>query len=71
MKEKAMDIEKIATWPSRLRASRELGLSPERITQLVASGRLDAIKTELGMLINPQSLAALRREREAKGAAAE
>jgi hypothetical protein len=59
----------IATWPTRSDAARELDLSPERISQLINEGRLAAITTRLGRLINPDSLARMKREREARQAA--
>jgi excisionase family DNA binding protein len=55
-------------------AARELGISSERVRQLVREGRLAAVRTPLGRLISPEALAALaeqrRRDRDPGGEAA-
>jgi excisionase family DNA binding protein len=51
-------------------AGRALGLTSMRVRQLVAEGRLAAIRTPLGRLIERQSVEALRRKRAAGRAGA-
>lgn len=48
------------------RAARELGISSERVRQLIRSGRLRAERTELGALIHPDDVERLRLERAAR-----
>jgi hypothetical protein len=57
-----------ATWPAVRDAMRVTTLSQARISQLIHSGRLRAVRTRLGWLINPTSLAALQAERAARKA---
>jgi excisionase family DNA binding protein len=48
-------------------AAHVLTLSPARVRQLIAEGKLVAERTPLGNLIDPDSLEALRRERASAG----
>lgn len=50
-------------------AARELGVSSERVRQLVKAGKLPAVMTPLGRLIPADAVEKLRQEREAKHAA--
>lgn len=43
---------------------RELGVSSERVRQLVKAGKLPATWTPLGRLVRSDDVAALRKERE-------
>jgi hypothetical protein len=61
-----MSRREIETWPTRGEAARTLGISPERVTQLLNAGALAYVETRLGKLINPDSLARMQRAREAK-----
>ncbi len=53
------------TWPAVRDVMRTTGLSQARISQLIRAGHLRAVKTRLGWLIDPQSVAALQAERAA------
>jgi len=59
-----MSEHDIATWIGRSEAARRLTVSVESVRQWVRAGRLRAIRTRLGMLIDPESVEALRVERE-------
>jgi len=65
-----MEQSDITNWPGRSEAARILRCSSELIGQLMNSGRLRFVPTKLGKLIDPADLERVRREREAKGAAA-
>ena len=60
----------IANWPAARDVSARLGFSGPYVNKLVRTGRLYAVKTRLGYLINPQSVEAfaaaytLRRKHE-------
>jgi len=52
-------------WPTVGQAARALGISPQRIRDLINDGRLKAVRGPLNMrLIDPASLDELRRARE-------
>jgi hypothetical protein len=53
------------TWPAVRDVMRETGLSQSRISQLIRAGSLHAVKTRLGWLIDPESVATLQAERAA------
>jgi len=55
----------VTTWPAVRDVVRETGLSQARISQLVRAGSLHAVRTRLGWLIDPQSVAALQAARAA------
>ena len=46
-------------WVSVSQAARALGLSSDRVRQLIDSGRLKGSRSVLGRLVDPESLAAL------------
>ncbi len=50
-------------------AGRILDIGPARVKQLLDAGRLSAVRTPYGRLIDPTSVERLRREREAAKAA--
>ena len=51
-------------WLSPAEAARELGVTPQRVRQLLAAGRLDYQWTPLGRVIDAAAVEALRTERE-------
>jgi hypothetical protein len=50
-------------WMGPAKAGRRLNVGPTRIRNLVKEGGLDAIRTDLGLLISPTSIERLMRER--------
>jgi hypothetical protein len=52
------------SWLSRQEAAKRLDVSPLRIDQLGASGKLCFVATSLGKLYDPDAVETLRRERE-------
>jgi len=50
-------------WLSPAQASRLLGVTPQRIGQLLAEGKLQAVKTPLGHLVEVASVERLLAER--------
>lgn len=58
-------------WLSPAAAARELGVTPQRVRQLLAAGRLDYEWTPLGRVVDAGAVEALRLERaQQKGSAA-
>ena len=57
---KVADLE---SWLSPAGAARNLDISTERVRQLVGEGRLKAVNTPNGRLIEPTSVEQLRQER--------
>jgi hypothetical protein len=53
-------------WLTPLQAARRAGLSPDRIRDLVDSGRLRGQRTPLGRLIDPADVERLARARGAR-----
>ena len=51
-------------WLTPARAAHILGVTPQRIRQLMRAGRLACIRTPLGRLADPTSVERLRAERE-------
>jgi hypothetical protein len=62
-----MTTADIATWPAVRDVVRELGLSQCYINQLINAKppRLDAVRTRLGWLVDPASVAAFKAKRAA------
>jgi excisionase family DNA binding protein len=58
-------IDSATTFLTSAEAGRVLGVTGERVRQLVRSGRLEAIATPLGRLIPLEAVEALARERAA------
>jgi hypothetical protein len=56
----------VAEWPSVRDVVRELDLSQVYVNRLVRQGRLHAVRTRLGWLVDPQSVAEFQAEREAR-----
>ncbi len=54
---------------SKSQAGRELGLSAQRVSQLMQAGVLPYRNTALGRLLDPKAVAALKIEREKKESA--
>lgn len=52
------DLVEFAKWPSARDAARQLGYSVMHISRLVRSGKLHAVRTRVGWLIDPESVAA-------------
>jgi hypothetical protein len=59
----------IHTWPSTGQAARSLGISAERVRQLIAAQRLSGVSTPFGWLVDPASVEQFRTERNARLAA--
>ena len=53
-------------WISTGEASRRLGMAPNNVRRLIDLGRLRAERTPLGFLIDPKTVEAYRREKEAR-----
>jgi len=58
-------IAEVQTWPTVAMTARLLGVTPCRVRQLAASGRLEVEWTPLGRLINPASIERFKVERAA------
>jgi excisionase family DNA binding protein len=50
-------------WLKPIEAGRQLGVTSTRVKQLIAEGKLDAVKTRLGRLIDPASVDREQRRR--------
>jgi hypothetical protein len=59
----------VAEWASIRDAMRELDLSQPYVNRLVRGGKLRAVRTRLGWLVDPESVATFAQERAAKRAA--
>jgi len=53
----------VAEWPAVRDVVRELDLSQVYVNRLVRQGRLRAVRTRLGWLVDPESVQAYARER--------
>ena len=56
----------VTQWLAKSQAANRLECSSARIKQLVNSGQLRAVRTQLGVLIDPLDVERLRRERESR-----
>lgn len=59
-------LEKQAEWLTPAQAANRLGISGQRVRQLLDAGRLNHIRTPLGRLVDPrdvETFAQLRQER--------
>jgi excisionase family DNA binding protein len=56
----------VAEWPAIRDVTRQLDMSQPYVTRLIHSGRLQAVRTRLGWLVNPESVAAFAAERTAR-----
>jgi hypothetical protein len=60
------DIREIENWLSPSEAGDILGTSGQWVTSLARRGALDAVRTSLGWLVNPEDVERLAAERLAK-----
>ena len=60
-----------SSWLSPAQAGRVLGVTSQRVQDLVDSGRLVGVRTPLGRLVDPQSVERLVAERAARVASTE
>ncbi len=58
----------IAQWPAARDVQMQLGYSGPHVNRLIHTGRLHAVKTRLGWLIDPQSVEAFAAARSAQRA---
>lgn len=56
-------VREIESWLSPSEASTILGTSGQWVTQLARDGKLDAVRTSLGWLVNPADVERLANER--------
>ena len=56
-------MDHVAEWMTPGKAARALDVSPQWINKLIKEGRLRAVRTGLGHLIDPASVEALIKER--------
>jgi hypothetical protein len=56
----------VAEWPAVRDVVRDIGISQGYVSRLIKSGQLDAMKTRLGWLLDPASVAAFQAKREAR-----
>ena len=63
MAEESRGIREIESWLSPSQAGALLGTSGQWVTQLARSGKLDAVRTSLGWLVNPADVERLANER--------
>lgn len=64
-----MDTLGLGDLLSPAQAARILEVTPLRVRQLMAEGKLNYVRTPIGRLVDPDSLQNLRRERAEKAAA--
>ncbi len=63
MTEGSRGIREVESWLSPSQAGVLLGTSGQWVTQLARSGKLDAVRTSLGWLLNPADVERLANER--------
>jgi hypothetical protein len=56
----------VVAWPAVRDVVRETQLSQTRISQLIHTGRLRAVRTRLGWLVDPESVVVFEAERAAR-----
>jgi excisionase family DNA binding protein len=56
----------VSTWPNIMDVVRHLRVSQSRVSQLVHNGKLHAVRTRAGWLVDPASVAQWQAEREAR-----
>jgi len=56
----------VVTWPAVRDVVRQTHLSPAYISQMIHAGRLRAVRTRLGWLVDPDSVAAFEAERASR-----
>jgi hypothetical protein len=63
-----IDLERqLKDWTGPTRTGRRLKVGGQRVRNLVKDGRLDAIRTDLGLLIDPRSVERYEQERAESG----
>ncbi len=63
MAEGSRRIKEVESWLSPSQAGALLGTSGQWVTQLARNGKLDAVRTSLGWLVNPADVERLANER--------
>ncbi len=63
MAEEIRGVKEVEKWLSPSQAGAMLGTSGQWVTQLARLGELDAVRTSLGWLINPDDVVRLANER--------
>lgn len=63
MKVSSQGLREVENWFSPSEAGEVLGTSGQWVTKLARRGELDAIRTSLGWLLNPEDVDRLARER--------
>jgi hypothetical protein len=56
----------VVEWPAVRDVMRDVGISQAYVSRLIKAGRLHAVKTRLGWLLDPDSVAAFQAERAAR-----
>jgi hypothetical protein len=63
MTEGSKGVREVENWLSPSQAGAMLGTSGQWVTQLARTGKLDAVRTALGWLVNPHDVERLANER--------
>ncbi len=63
MAEQSRGVREIESWLSPAQAGAMLGTSGQWVTQLARAGKIDAVRTPLGWLVNPADAERLAKER--------
>ncbi len=63
MSEKSSGVREVESWLSPSQAGAIIGTSGQWVTQLARAGKLDAVRTSLGWLVNPADVEHLANER--------
>lgn len=66
MVERTMGVREVESWLSPSQAGAVLGTSGQWVTQLARRHQVDAVRTSLGWLVNPEDVERLANERLAK-----
>jgi excisionase family DNA binding protein len=61
-----VSITDVALWPTIRDVGRYLDVSAAHVHRLMAAGKLEAVRTRLGWLVNPASVAAYEATRPAR-----
>lgn len=62
-------LEAQAEWLTPAQTANKLGVSGQRVRQLLDAGRLNHVKTPLGRLVDPEDVETLARQRKEGGRA--
>lgn len=63
MGSRSTEIKEVESWLSPSQAGTMLGTSGQWVTQLARRGKLDAVRTSLGWLVNPADVERVANER--------